>query len=842
MNGSEPQLGPVWMLRINPKAQRRLADPELSDLIERLTGLETATSALATEASDDLFALVPTVPEAVRGRLLALRRNIHNDRPCPDHAFADLPVELPPSVARWAAHQGLRLSCHGEIRTAYDRALDRERCSLRDELGDQNFLTTLAQSAPGVYRDACRYRSRSSVDVKDRKAERALVQYLTRAMVRTSPYGRFTAVGLAEPHPSGAALDTATSDSATSQVEVDRAVFDYLMGGLVKGSNEADPLVALPPTAQVSDARITFFQMRANAMRQLSAPMTGHTRLVVELLALGPRRRSAVAALMAARLGIELPTAGQLLDRALQVGLVASVWRGDEFDAEPVEAGQRDLGPDAGQPVAAALRQLHDDLGRLGHAELHDAGTTVRRALAAGAGELSRLAERPATLAIHEDYVLDPLVVDPSAYEPALDDLAAVTGFLSAFDRMHVVRALLAATLVARFGPGCGVPLVTHGEELVRAVYRSERQFLEQPDADVGPADGSLRMLAKLRQEAVDAIGHGLLSSPSAEIHWSPEELGELVASVPDRFRSDPVSYGLVVQPDGGDLIVNDAYAGHGPMVSRFLAGDQARGGDAIARLRSRLPAFYGPGVRLVEDRGTYGRSINAHPAVLDVGADPQCWSRLRLHHNIATDTVEIVDDDGSPVKVLALGAQLPELLPYPVRLATWLCSSGRVLLDLPGRLGRPADGDETVAYPRIRVGRVIISRRRWYLGADFPVPAVGGLDADSLLALTRWRATYGVPPEVMLKSAFDGPTAWEALSADGSQEMFMELRRQSKPQYVDLASALMVRLLPRLMQRRPPGYIEEVRPTMSEGGHALEWMVEMARPTGASLFDWRRA
>jgi hypothetical protein len=241
--------------------------------------------------------------------------------------------------------------------------------------------------------------------------------------------------------------------------------------------------------------------------------------------------------------------------------------------------------------------------------------------------------------------------------------------------------------------------------------------------------------------------------------------------------------------------------------------------------------------VRLLEDRGCYGMSLNAHPPVLDEVLDTEGWSRLQLCHDPTTDSVGLIDADGAAVKALALGAELPELFPYPVRLATWLSSSGRVVLDIPR--GVPSRPGPTVASPRLRVGGVVLSRRRWYPGSDFPARETAGGDIDYLLALTRWRAAHDVPAEVMLKSLFEGPTVWDSLTTEGSRERFFELRRQSKPQYVDLASALMTRVLPRMLDRRPGGCIEEARPALAEGGHAIEWMIELARPAGGSHFAW---
>jgi hypothetical protein len=144
------------------------------------------------------------------------------------------------------------------------------------------------------------------------------------------------------------------------------------------------------------------------------------------------------------------------------------------------------------------------------------------------------------------------------------------------------------------------------------------------------------------------------------------------------------------------------------------------------------------------------------------------------------------------------------------------------------------------VGFPRLRVGRVILARRRWYLGEDFPARPDYGSDAGHLLELARWRGRCAVPAEVVVKSAFDGPTMWDNLSAAGPRDRFLELRRQAKPQYVDLESALMARILPRLLERRPAGYVEEALPAVASGGHALEWMIEMRRLKGRPGFDWR--
>ncbi|MGH9126020.1 MAG: lantibiotic dehydratase [Acidimicrobiales bacterium] len=837
---------PVWMLRINPLRRCRLADSGIAELLDEAASRSRAAVPLAKAASDDLYRLVPATAEPLRGALLALRRDIHNGRGDADGA-EQLPIAVPPSVARWSENHRRLRTCQQEVRQMYRSALVAERSRLRALLGDDDFLVTLAQSAPGVYDAALRYRGHTQPDSKDRKAERALLQYLTRAMVRTSPYGRFTAVALARPDPSGVSMAAVGPDGARPLACVDRAVFDYVVGGLLPPGD--DPLVAVPPSARIADGKITFFQVGPDALRRLSAPMTGHTKVLVELLDVGARRRSALATALAERLELKPEAADRLVGMGLQLGLLVSVWRGDEFVAEPGDQAVQDLSTIGADRVPDGLRQLRAGIARL--SDTADVDTVATRIAAIREVErvgqdLGRLAGRPARLTVNEDVMLDPLRVDPGPYGPALDHLAVVAELASAFDRVHVARALVASALVARFGPGCRVNLVDNAPWLVGAVYQGERHLTESPDGLAGPSDGSVQRLTKLRDEVVGALADDLsaVDTGQVELAWSPDRVADLVSGLPECFRQDPASYAMVVQPDGEQLVLNDAYAGHGPMLSRFLHADALRGGDAKARLGERLAHLYGNG-RLVEDRSCHGVGINVHPPILADSLDPAAWQRLELAHDTDSDSIAIVDEDGMPVRVLSLGAQLPELFPYPVRLASWLCSSGRVVLDLVDkvhrrlRLSGPGPGP-TVAYPRLCVGRVTLSRRRWYPGADFPAAPDSPDEAGYLLAVTAWRACHLVPAEVVLKSVFDGPVLWESLVESGPRERFFELRSQSKPQYVDLASAVMTRVLPRLLERRPPGIVEEARPAMGAGGHAAEWMIELARPAGRSHFDWQ--
>ncbi|KIF05083.1 hypothetical protein PL81_15140, partial [Streptomyces sp. RSD-27] len=127
----------------------------------------------------------------------------------------------------------------------------------------------------------------------------------------------------------------------------------------------------------------------------------------------------------------------------------------------------------------------------------------------------------------------------------------------------------------------------------------------------------------------------------------------------------------------------------------------------------------------------------------------------------------------------------------------------------------------------RLLAGSVVLQRRRWYPGEDFEQAVRQGPgEADRMLALTRWRARHGVPAEVVLKpSAGAGPGA-----GTGSGR---STPKQRKPQYVDLSSALLGRVLPRFLDRDGSGFVEEALPAAGASPHAYEWAVEISRPSG---------
>jgi hypothetical protein len=823
---------PLWYLRVNTLRQVRLSDPVLRGLLTELAEAERAVSAAAQQCSDQLYELIGgAVDDVTRTRLIGLRRAIHNDR-------APRNTEAPtPAVASWLCARERRRALRDRVTRGYEQAAENERGTLAELLGDENLLCALALVAPEVHQEARRYRAAvleaGSASARVRKAERGLLQYVTRAMVRTSPLSRFTAVGIGAPDETGIDPDEVRFQHAVAFPGLDRVLLGYVLGGLDVPGDERfpDTLAGLPPTAAEDGDKLIFLRPADAGAQRVAVPIAGPVRVLLDAVGMGPRRVRSIVSDLVTRLGCPPEVAATAIRDAVGKGILCT------FDRAEADAWDLAWVLGADHPETADLRvrlpRLAEGPASGRAAELDG----IRADLAA----LSTRARRPAQISVTEDYVLPPLRVATGAWRRPLVDLAAGVELLSVFDWLHDVRAVLAAAFVERFGEGATVALAEHAGFLVSEVSRRttglDAAYREGGTrTGLGPADGSIERLQAVRRTVTEVLTDVLTkAADEPEVVLSASEVTGLTAELPERFRRDPLLYGILVQRWGDRLVFNDGLPGHGTLYGRLLDADRKLGGQALGHLAERLIRHYGwDGSTVVEDLGLHRLAINAHPPVLPVGLGPDDWFSLRLAHDPDTDLLHVQDGDGRRLAVLHLGTGHPALFPAPLAVASALVMSGRLANDLPNiwHSALPEQGRGTVRCPRMSVGDVVLSRSRWYGGAEFAeAVATGPAETDRLLALTAWRARHDVPEEIVIKTAPEQV----GLPLDGLDVRTSRLVQ--KPQYVDLSSALGVRVLPRMLERRASaggtGYLEEAAPSVAEGGHAAEWVVEIGRPAG---------
>jgi hypothetical protein len=271
--------------------------------------------------------------------------------------------------------------------------------------------------------------------------------------------------------------------------------------------------------------------------------------------------------------------------------------------------------------------------------------------------------------------------------------------------------------------------------------------------------------------------------------------------------------------------VVNHVYPGWGRFTSRFLG---QLGPAARAAVSRHLRAVLGDTVTQL--RPVCGFNANLHPLLVprEIGEDA-AWAdidagQVSAHHDPVTDQIRLRHEpSGERLDVLYLGFLMPFML--PARLAPLTGDLGGGPVDL-GRVAPGRDLAGCRVRPRLRYRDVVLARRSWSLS----VATVSAWRRDLATevpfdAVTRWVARLGLPAEVFVASGQAPP----ARIADA-------LRRVAppKPQYVDLANALHLRCLSRILARHPDGVrIDEALPvpgTHNPHGRVTELVAETYR------------
>lgn len=825
-------LGPVATSRVNLLAQRRLSTAEARAALAAAIDAVHAMQEAAPSAQDALHELVGRSGREDRRRLLELRRRIHKGREIPERLGTPPVGQLwPMAVERWLIAERAFACARVQVESRTPHWIAEERWIVAGLLEDRDLRLALEMSAPLVAVAAERYVEHAGRwDVRDGKAERGLVQFVTRALVRTSPLGRFTAVGLATWKTGGGGLadvpDLATADS---EMSYDRAMLVHSLGGLLVGAGSVvDGWVMVNATFEITEGRVEFVVGTDGRVNRRGIAISPVISALLALAGLGPLPSAVLVAELAAIFDRPLADAAKAVHHTLNSGLLTEVAFANEQDDDPLAIATARLEATAS---AGLVGELERRLAAVGGAGDPGARRLALRQLRELEEPLANATLRPARLHVNEDVQLRPTKIDPAGHRAALDELAAVLDFSSLYDPMHELRGLLTRAAVDLIGEGGERSLAACAHALVSTVYERWATLDARNAVTRGPADGALGVLLRVRRdvtaELLDEIGR---AGPAESIVWDPARLRELGSRLPGRFRRAPEAYAVLVQPvDNSRLVLNALYSGHGSLFARFLGRDERRGGDALACQRSRLERRWGAdGVPLAEDRGLHRLGVNSHEAILTRAIRASEWAGVRLRHDADRDELSLLDGEGMLVRPMALGTAWQEALPPTVRVAAWLTQSGRTPPDAIAEAWRRGRAPGTAAtLPRLGTPRVVVSRRRWLTGEGFPGD---GADADgSLMALARWRAAHDVAEEVVFKTPV--PERLDT-SDDALKDTFAE-RRREKPQYVDLASALHARLLPRLLRRRGDGFVEEALPGLLDGAHALEWVVEFERSPG---------
>lgn len=716
-----------------------------------------------------------------------------------------------------------------------------------------------------------------------RKIERSALTYLYRTACKTSPFSTFTGIGLGtftgHPADDGAALHV--GEDWVGHVRLNVVVLARLAELIAADPVRRQDLpVVLSPgwgrdagriryvrhelTAGDDTAAVTFDAVRDRLFFLRSSGTL--ERLLEWLGGRGtPVRHRGLVDWLEAEHGAGREQCERYASALLELGMVqVPVLRTDVHSRDPLRSFQDSL-RSLEVPWAERLARLLDgpaeclvrypeagaDERRTLLSALRDQLCDVQRELGAAEPAL------PQSLVYEDvdtggDLVCGPAVLDGENGRA----LRAVEGLLPLFDLTLPQRITLLGFFVARYGRGgrcddlLGLVHDFHEDFFDQYVsFASQRSAFDE-NGDYAPEENwlgqeEMRTLDRARRYFHEGM-RDLWRDGSARAAEEVELPGWLLAGTarelaPITGSFTPRSHHLQLSrpADGPPLVVlNKSYGGLAFPFSRFTHlyddGPGAAAPGLSDALREEIAARLPDGALFAEvTGGPVSSNLNLHGRLTDhqivcpgetstVPEDAQIHlDDLYAEHDAAAGRLVLRSRRlGREVVPVYFGYLVPIALPEIPRTLLLLSPSSMTPLDLWAGVPEGEAENGVTRRPRVRHGKVVISRRAWTADAEvLPTRLPGAGEEESYLEYRRWQRTHGLPDRCFatISETGQGPVG-------------------AKPVYVDFDSPLSLAAFDALVERRPGTRVvfremlpaeDELHLTSRRGRHVAELAVE---------------
>ncbi|PRX60667.1 lantibiotic biosynthesis dehydratase-like protein [Nonomuraea fuscirosea] len=870
-----------------------LTNPRGVRWADALLAAETAMDAAKQVIADALQeSIADNDDERQRRRLLTLRRDVFNRRLPKDLASARALAAHLDDQGRAALLGWLdqRAAYDEELRRGAAVVADETglaRAHLRELARDPRLRKGVLLASPSLDRYLPAYLDAGAgpLNKRARRIERSLLEYVYRTACKTSPFSTFTAVALGRFVPGSGSLfpqvdlDVVWRAHARLNVAALARLIDVIVDQL---DLRPELTVRLTSGSRADTERVRYVRRirvvgdddiptGADSMRENLFFLRQGTLLQEVMRILGERAEVSFGRLAELLSAADRPNRSpedvrEYLRRLLQLGLlVAPALHLDVHSADPVESFRNGLARlDA--PWAQALA---DRLG--GISELvklyppadHEARSRLLGIIRAGLEETQRElgAGRPSTPSnlVYEDVSIPGTgaVADPEKWRRSLTpSLCQVARLLPLFDSTVPQRLSLHGFFTARYGVGgrCD-DVLRFVHEFHQDYYTYYLKVTSRPSFDEDgvfvPDPNWLRLpeveaMTRARRELIRRMK--LAAASGTDVLLDDEFVDEVSGMVPDHLLDlEPRSFFVQLGDDGGApfAVVNQTYSGLTLLFSRFMhCFDDAERGGLAAELRDELAKLQPADAVFAEVTGGYDTTnLNLHPAITPYElVCPGDVSFRDESEQIAVDDLSVLHDErtgrlrlyswrlGREVIPVYLGFIIPPALPQVQRAMLLFSRTIFATIDLWGGTRAHERVTTISSRPRIRVGDLVVSRRRWTVHPGFlPARGAGDGEAESFLAWRRWQREHGLPQRVF---ASLGAVPLKP-GAGTSIPTF-------KPQYIDFGSVLSLQLLDRMAREGNRLIVlEEMLPDLeqiwlrsAEGRYVAEQTVEITGTT----------
>lgn len=786
--------------------------PETTRWADGILAAEAALAAEGGDICDDLATLIGDPANAeIRGKIVALRRDIHNGRfprvgslSIVDHLPGDVTDRIRGWLELHAAMTGLLADGAGIV----EREGGERRAFLKQVARHPRLRAGLVLGSPTVDAYLPGYLSSGEVlNKRQRRLERTLLDYVYRVACKTSPFSSFTGLarGRIDPAADGG-IHTGIVDSTwRSHVQINVAIIGRLVQCIVESEVAfADLRVGLTPgfsqeaervrfvrrsVARGDDSATVSFDMATDSLFFLKRRET--LGFLVELLD-GEQAMPAsqVVAALAFRTGEDDEICREYVRHLLKIGLLWLPELGvDVFAANPLADFGRQLRAlehlDWASATAAQIDGLAGQVQAYAAIDDLDARRRILGELRTGLTEvfadLGQEGESLPVTLLFEDTTTTESIVGIAAdtwARSVIAPLSRIADLLECLDVTLPAKYLMRGFFFTRYGRGgrCD-DVIDFLHNFAEDIYDEfGRVSMKMPTYD---DEGRFRPLQNwLRVSQVDDLSQArsALVEGMHELWAGHQGSGpvELTDTFIDRVVSQMPLQRKPVRPQGFFLQVGGSAAEPEVVVNRPTGGllfsfsrfTNAFGTDLVDRLRTYGRSIAGEDAVLAEITGGLNRTnLNVHQPIADYHivspaegssfpADRQLpLADLYVVHDLDSDRIQLRSRRlGKEVLPIYLGYLMPTALPEVPRNLLLFSPGGMARLDIWGGIPQAEPVGGVSVRPQVRYRNIVVARQTWSLGTDtLPQRCAGEPDATWFLRWRRWQTTHGLPDQVFI-------------------------------------------------------------------------------------------
>ncbi|BFH62111.1 lantibiotic dehydratase [Paenibacillus azoreducens] len=345
----------------------------------------------------------------------------------------------------------------------------------------------------------------------------------------------------------------------------------------------------------------------------------------------------------------------------------------------------------------------------------------------------------------------------------------------------------------------------------------------------------------QLHQMARMIINHLKSQMGSAEISLDEDFVKPIVKGIQDVIGGELISHSFFVQCSEEKMVVNHIYKGYGMFFARFLKYLNFTDDDYESYVQD---CFEDKGI--TDIRNTFGFNANLRKSVVkqafqlpistENGSDGALtWRDLGLKYNDHTNLLEFYEkQSGEVIRPQFLGTLTLLATPPILNVFDTLASHGTLYFDLGEVLIQEqlqAGVNQPVSkIPRVSMaeGNLVLSRAKWVIRTADLIGACGnvGKHFETWCKIVAFCAQHDIPRQFYLRP----------YTIDLSQ---MENLSDRKPQFINLSSPLLFHLLMQIIEKNDYILIEEELPAIgSDRNSVTEYIYEITHNGGEEQWN----